>query len=340
MPHGYGYNRKRLSRGKIVLILIGAALLYAGILLGVSQVGSSLEKSEAQEPVGSLDGRFDTEKLTLQYNGRTLTYRRQELTNLLLIGVDWMEESEASARYAGQADFLLLLTLDQRSRTVSALQLDRDTITDIRVFGPFGDYTGITQTQLCLSYAYGRTKAESAQSTVWSVSRLLGGIPIDGYLVMEMGGIAALNDALGGVSVTLEEDFSALDPQMTQGASLTLRGSQAEYFVRARMSVGDGTNVGRMRRQRAFIQAAAELFAQRVNEDMNYAGTVLDALSGYLTTDLERGWLINKTYACQKYTRPDMQTLAGKHSVGADGFTEFQVDADALAAMLAAAYFE
>lgn len=339
MSNHYGYNRRRFSGGKIALMLVCAALVYAGVLVGIQLIGNRLEP-EKPETVGSLENRFDTEEHTLEYGGRTYAYKEQALTNLLLIGVDWIAQDEDAGRYAGQADFLLLLTMNRESKTVSALQLDRDTMTEIRVFGPFGDYTGIRETQLCLAYAYGETPEKSCENTAWAVSRLLGGIPIDGCLAMSISGIAALNDALGGVTVTLEEDFSGLDPLMTAGKTLTLQGKQAEYFVRGRMQVGDGTNVSRMRRQRAFIQAAADAFFQGINADMNYAGRVLDALSGCVTTDMERGWLINKMYACREYQREDIAVLAGSHSVGADGFMEFHADADALGALLTSAFFE
>ena len=81
---------------------------------------------------------------------------------------------------------------------------------------------------------------------------LLLGESIDFYVAMNMDGISELNDLAGGVTVTLEDDFSSIDPAMTKGTTLTLHGDQAETFVRSRMTVGDGTNASRMERQEAF----------------------------------------------------------------------------------------
>lgn len=341
MRQNHRHRRKRLSRTAIAAVLVCTALLYAGLLLGVQTIGNRLEQRDAVESIGSLEGRFASEALTMQYGGRTWTYRGRELTNLLLIGVDWEEsENTVSRRYAGQADFLFLITIDRENKIVSTLQLDRDTMADIRVYGPFGDYTGIQKTQICLSHAYGKSDAQNCENTVWAVSRLLGGIPIDGYITLDMSGITALNDALGGVTVTLKEDFSALDPEMTKGATLTLRGMQAEIFVRSRMDVGDGTNVSRMQRQHTFIRSAEELLVQRMNEDMNYAGTLYDTLAGHMTTNIERGWLINKAYECRDYRRPETKMLAGGHCIGTDGFMEFHADEDALNALLTEMLFE
>lgn len=341
MANYYDHRRKRLPGVWIAAILIGTALLYAGLLLGVQAIGNRLERRDAAESIGSLEGRFVSEAPTMQYGGRTWTYRERDLTNLLLIGVDWEEsENTVSGRYAGQADFLFLITIDRKDKTVSTLQLDRDTMTDIRVYGPFGDYTGIQKTQICLSHAYGKSDTQNCENTAWAVSRLLGGIPIDGYLALDMSSIAVINDALGGVTVTLEDDFSALDPEMTRGATMKLQGNQAETFVRSRMNVGSGTNASRMQRQRTFIRAAEKLLVQRMNEDMNYAGTLYDTLDGHMTANVERGWLINKAYECRAYQLPDTKTLAGSHSIGADGFMEFHADENALNALLTEMFFE
>lgn len=342
MRKNHRHRRRRLSGAAIAVALVCAALAYAGVLLGIRTVGSRLERSNAPEPVGSLDGRFASDELTLRYADRTWTYRKRELTNLLLIGVDWaeMDSPAASGRYAGQADFLLLLTFDKKNRTISTLQIDRDTMTDIRVYGPFGDYTGMRETQICLSHAYGATAAENCENTVWAASRLLGNIPVDGYLALDMSAITALNDALGGVTVTLEEDFSALDPQMVRGATIALQGKQAETFVRGRTGVGDGTNAARMKRQKAFMQKAGDLIVEGLERDSGFAGTLLDALSGHMTMNVTRGWLINKAYESSGYRRTETRTLAGTHALGADGFTEFRADTDALNDLLTASFFE
>lgn len=339
----YGsHRRKRPSKSRIIALSAGAVLLYAGVLLGVRTIGNRLEQRDAAETVGSLDGRFTSATPTMQYDGRTWTYRTHDLTNLLLIGVDWEEETEDpdAGRYAGQADCLLLISIDQRNRTVSTLQLDRDTMTDIRIYGPFGDYTGLQEEQICLSHAYGTGEKENCDNTIWAVRHFLGGLPIDGYLSLDMSSIALINDALGGVTVTLEEDFSSFDPQMAAGSTLTLQGGQAEYYVRGRMGVGDGTNESRMERQRTFIRAAEELLIQRVNEDMDYVGTLYDALDGHMTTNLDRSLLMEQCYACRDYERPDTVTPEGSHCIGADGFVEFHADEQALSALLAESFYE
>lgn len=337
----YHNDRPRLSGRRIIAICIGAVLVYTGVVFGVQAIGNKIETSGAVETVGSLDGRFTDTTLTMQYADRAWTYRKKDLTNILLMGVDWEELDESNTeRYAGQADFLLLMTIDQKNKTVSTIQLDRDTMTDVRIYGPFGNYTGTQELQICLSHAYGDSDTTNCENTVWAVSNLLQNIPIDGYIALDMSAITILNDTLGGVTVTLEDDLSSLDPAMTKGTTLTLQGKQAEYFARSRMSIGDGTNSSRMRRQREFIRSAEELLAEKINSDTSFVGTIFDALDGHMTTNVERGWLINKAYVCAEYERTDTQTLVGTHSIGEDGFMEFHVDTDALKDLVATNFFE
>lgn len=343
--HRHHRRRGRQSRPsgiRLVVLLLGIALVYGGVLLGVKVVGNRLERAGVHETVGSLEGRFTTKNLTMEYAGRTWTYRERDLTNILLIGVDWTDagQERASLRYDGQADFLLLLTIDQKNRTISTLQIDRDTMTPVKIYGAFGDYAGVRTEQICLSHAYGDSAAQNCQNTVWAVSRLLGGIPIDAYIAFNMDSIVPINDALGGVSVTLEDDFSRLDPAMTQGSTLTLQGMQAEYYVRGRMGVGEGTNLSRMERQRIFMEAVGDMVVEGMNKDLDFVGTLFDELADYMTTDVNRGWLINRAYGSRAYQRLDAKLIAGSHCTGADGFTEFWADEDALDNLLTSMYFE
>ena len=341
MRQNHRHRRKRLSGTAIAAVLVCTALLYAGVLLGIRTVGNRLEKSDVPEPVGSLDGRFASDKLTLRYANRTWVYRKRDLTNILLMGVDWAEMNSpaSSGRYAGQADFLLLVTFDKKNKIVSMLQIDRDTMTDVRVYSPFGDYTGVRETQLCLSHAYGATAEENCENTVWAVGRLLGNIPIDGYMALDMSGITALNDALGGVTVTLEEDFSALDPEMAKGATLTLRGKQAETFVRGRMDVGDGANASRMRRQRTYMTAFMKKAQELVAEDSGMANTLYKTLTPYMVTDLSGKDVSTLLETSRSYTFQGVMSPEG--TVNSEGkLVEFYVDEASLRSLVLSLYYE
>ena len=132
-----------------------------------------------------------------------------------------------------------------------------------------------------------------------------------------------LNDLAGGVTVTLEDDFSAADPAMTKGATLTLQGNQAEIFVRRRMDIGEGTNEARMVRQEEYLAQLSAQLESRVQQDQQFTAQVYDALQPYLVTDLAKGQLVNEVWAAKDDTVEPAIALEGEHKVAEDGFTEF-----------------
>ena len=155
---------------------------------------------------------------------------------------------------------------------------------EVTVLGMLGNPVGTTQMQISLAHGFGDGKEESCGYARDAVSRLLQGENIDFYLAMSLDGISVLNDLAGGVTVTLEDDFSAADPAMTKGATLTLQGDQAEIFVRRRMDIGEGTNEARMVRQEEYLAQLSAQLESRVQQDQQFTAQVYDALQPYLLT--------------------------------------------------------
>ena len=233
-----------------------------------------------------------------------------------------------------------MVVIDSAARTVSQLQIDRDTMTPITILGILGDRSGVRTAQICLSHGFGDGGQESCLLTADAVSNLLFGAPVDFYVSMNLSGIAALNDLVGGVTVTLEDDFSALDPAMKPGVTLTLKGKQAEYYVRNRKDVGASTNEARMVRQQEYLDQLALQLTDALTADANYAGTIYDGLQDYLTTDMSRGRLINECWNARDYQRLPLIQPKGEHRVGEDGFMQFIVDEDALKQIVVDLFYE
>ncbi|MFR8439079.1 MAG: LCP family protein, partial [Lachnospiraceae bacterium] len=148
-----------------------------------------------------------------------------------------------------------------------------------------------------------------------------------------------LNDLLGGVTVTLEDDFTAADPAMTKGATLTLTGEQAVTLVRRRMDVADGTNETRMTRQREFMDAAVPLIREKINESSGFITTMIDTLTPYVTTNMVRGRMINEINRAYHYEVEPVQYLSGEHSIGEDGFVEFHADEQSIVDFVLDAFY-
>jgi len=320
---------------RLVMIIGGGVLLLVLLYLG----GRWLEGTTAQPEIrGDHRQRYAYED-TVEIDG--VAYRkRQEVKTVLLMGVDRDSGAVVSGgRNGGQADFLQLVVSDAGRQRLTLLAIDRDTMTPITILGVLGNRSGVREAQICLSHGFGDGGAQSCELTVQAVSNLLLGTPIDAYAAMNMDGISVLNDALGGVTVTLVDDFSALDPAMRQGATLTLRGEQAELFVRGRRSVGIGTNEARMARQQLYIGQMMTLLDAHIHEDKSFMGALYDELKPYLVTDMSRGAMINQAWAARDYSRETI-SLAGAHAVDAQGFMEFRVDEEALKALVLELFYE
>ena len=155
----------------------------------------------------------------------------------------------------------------------------------------------------------------------------------------EIGAIAALNDLLGGVTVTLQDDFTMADPAMQAGATITLTGEQAVTLVRRRTDVADGTNEARMKRQRIFMDAAVPMIREKIDESSGFVTTMLDTLAPYLTTNMVRGRMINEINRAYHYKVEPVQYLDGDHVIGEDGFMEFHADEQSIVDFVLNAFY-
>ena len=336
MKHRHRKKRDKRGTSRQFVLLIAAlvcmlALLYVG--------GSWLEaRNKKPETRGDYQERYTYEE-TIEVDGETYR-RRKEVTAILLMGIDRASDAVVTGyRNGGQSDFLQVLAIDSANRMITRVPIDRDTMTPITVLGVLGNKSGVRTAQICLSHGFGDGKQQSCELTVDAVSNLMVGAPIDEYFAMNLDGISELNDALGGVTVTLEDDFSALDPTMTPGTTLTLHGDQAEYFVRSRRNIGVGTNEARMKRQQVYLEQIGSMLDERVREDQNFIGALYDELTPYLVTSMSRGYLINKAWTTREYERR-VAEIPGEHRIGEDGFMEFHADEDAVEQLVLELFYQ
>ena len=216
--------------------------------------------------------------------------KRQNVITYLFMGIDEYGEVHERADeddIPGQCDVLLLFVIDQGADTAAVIPIDRNTVTDVHAISDYdGRDLGAFKMQIALAHTNGNGLEESCLVVTQAVSDLLLGVKIDKYAAVNMDAIGILNHSVGGVTVTLEDDFSELDPEMTVGAAVHLSDTQAEYFVRGRMQIGDGSNTGRMRRQKQYLEAIKPLFAEKYSADKSFPLDVAHSLSPYMVTDM------------------------------------------------------
>ena len=316
---------------KFVSILVLLALL-AGLGFGIVSYQNQAE-SEQIENAGMVQNA--PERI------RSLTYQESEyplkkqIQTILLIGTDnegneeTLPEGFTAFYNYNQADFLMLLILDQNTQTVEMIQINRDTMTDVPWLDVLGNYGGTNVEQLCLAFNSGSGGADSCQNTVDAVSSLLFDAPIDAYIQIPMSQIAAINDLVGGVYVTIEEDMTVVDPAFVPGATVLLKGKQAEKFVRSRMALEDDTNLARMRRQRVYLDGFQKSAKAVINSDSEFLMHVLEQLSNYLQTNLTGDQLLDVLERMDTYKVAPIRVPEGTLETSGE-YYEFYVDETSL----------
>ncbi len=269
-----------------------------------------------------------TDEIT--YQGET--YRiRKGLTTILVMGLDKYDRQEGMMGFTNnlQSDFLILLVIDEEAKTCEALHLNRDTMTEIRSLGIGGGTAGTFIGQLALAHTYGSGGSDSCLNAVRAVSDLLCGVEIDHYMTLTMDAVATINDMVGGVTVTVLDDMTQVDPAMEKGKELTLMGDQALLYVRSRKGLEDSSNLNRMERQRQYMKGLYTNVMDQNRKDDTFLADALLAVSDSFASDCAVTQLESLAELMDSCEMLPIRSLEGKAKKGEE-FMEFHVNEDSL----------
>lgn len=202
-----------------------------------------------------LDGNLDG----IDINARLGTDRPDDVDNgsldILLLGSD--SRAGANAGYGGEdegarADTAMVVHLHEGRKKASVVSIPRDTLITRPECTDREDRPVPAQNRVMFNTAYEVGGPACAVKTVERMS----GIRMDHYIEVDFTGFKKLVDALGGVEITtnqaIKDPKSHLD--LSPGTH-TLNGEQSLGLVRTRKSVGDGSDLGRIQLQQAFMKA-------------------------------------------------------------------------------------
>lgn len=308
---------KRKSTGKLLLLAL-VLILALGLIFGGLQILEStvLSRETVTEPEKSLT----ITRAGVEY------FPRQDITVIMALGIDETGPVKASGSYRNnaEADAVVLMILDQRDKSYTLLCLNRDMMVKMPALGPGGRQAGSYFGQLALSHTYGEGLADSCENTRATISNLFNGIQIDHYVAMNMDGISILNDAVGGVTVTVEDDFSAVNSSIHMG-EMTLHGEQALHFVQTRKDVGNELNISRMGRQEQYMFGLMEAMSAKMKESDSFVVNVYDKLSDYIVTDCSINTISGIMQRCADYELKETVSPEGENVLGEKHY-EFYVD--------------
>lgn len=320
-----GHPRKiRRGDAKVVLLVILAAALVLG---GAAWLIHNWENARFQLDVTPQTTEREDSRRKVVIDGVTYI-AKENIETYLFLGIDRAGSAEPIDGYigGGQSDVQMVLVIDHDAASWQLLQLNRDSMVEVPVLGVTGVVVGTEFEQLCLAHTYGDGMKKSCINNVNTVSKLLWDQPIDGYLSLRVDAVAILNDAVGGVPVTVTSDFAAVDSSLCVGQTVTLTGEQAATFIRVRKDVDDETNIARMARQRQYLSALFDKLPKIDNE------TVLDAynqVQDYTVTNLGSQTVVDMTDYLKTYKKQDVLTIDGESRVE-DGFVAYYLDEDSL----------
>lgn len=316
----------------IAILAIVCVILLCGV--GYTILHGKNKDETRDTPASSTD---DEEKSsdTIVVDGRE--YRlNTNIQTVLFMGIDKNAKSDMGDRAGenGQSDSLNLLIVDRETKKAQILQISRDSMVDIDIYSASGEKMISEPGQIALQYAYGDGEEESCRLTAGKVSELLYGVNVDSYLSLTMEGMVKAADAIGGVTMTVPEDYTWIDPAFSKGATLTMDGEMVEKYVRSRDTEVLDSNVQRMERQSQFMGALIEKL-QNVKETSNYL-SLYQQMEPYMVTNMTAD-------AMKSLSEYDIDTntleVPGE-VILKDGHAQFIVDNEALRKIILKTFYK
>lgn len=308
--------RRKVAFSSVILILV-LVMVYSGLQI----LESTVFYQEAEETAPS--------SKTITRDGISY-FPRQDITVMMVLGIDQFGPVQDSGSYnnTGASDLVMLMIFDETNETIRVLSLNRDTMLDMPVLGIGGKRAGTAFGQLALAHTYGSGLEDSCENIRKAVSDFLYGIKIDYYVSINMDAITILNDAVGGVTVTVTEDFSAVDPSIGMG-EVTLQGQQAIHYVRSRKDVANQMNITRMERQIEYAEGFLDAVNKKLEEGTSFVVSAYDDISDYMVTDCSSNAILGMMERYAGYTLVEIVSPEGENVKG-ESYMEFYVDEEAL----------
>ncbi|KOT39391.1 transcriptional regulator [Streptomyces caelestis] len=177
--------------------------------------------------------------------------------NILVLGSD--TRSGDNGKLGGGADggsarsdTAMIVHVHEGRKKASVVSLPRDTVVDRPECTGADGVTHPAASGVMFNSAYATGGAACAVKTVESLT----GLRLDHYLEVDFTGFQKLVDELGGVEVTTGKDIDDPDSHLRlEAGTHRLDGAQALGLVRTRHGVGDGSDLGRIQLQQAFVKA-------------------------------------------------------------------------------------
>ncbi len=281
-------NKKKKSVIKKIILAIIAILL--AILVAIAGTFFYLQNQGKKDVKPVITDSVEY-KETIEYKGHTYQFN-EDIASFAFMGVDQREYvTNDESDFVGSADADIIVTINTKTGEAKLISIPRDTMVDVDVYSESGMFIKSENMQLCLAYAYGDGKTGSCENVIKSMSRVLYNVPIQKYFSLNLDGIAPLNDAMGGV--TVEPILSMPEYGIFKGQTITLKGDNAEHYVRTRNTNELNSSLDRAERQVQYVKAFVSQLVPAVMKDFGVVSQLYNTASKYSQTNIK---LSNVTY--------------------------------------------
>lgn len=307
---------------KYLVILFCAIFLVAAVFLGLA-----VWENRQADPAGQ-----ELPMNVVTYQGKEYVPNEQ-VDTYLFIGLDRFADSSVSDSHGTgvQADFLMLMAFNKETKTCEAIQINRDSMTKVNKLAVGGTSVVATyDAQVALAYNYVNDDNDKirCRNTIDAVEALLEGVQVDHYFALTMDAVGASNDVVGGVELTVLDDFTGIDDTLVKGQTVKLTAEQALRYVRTRYGMEDSSNSARMARQQQYINTWYDQVAQKLEEDESFLLELVDTMDDHVVYDSSDLKLQKFAEEYKNYEFLGVRELKGQSQVGEE-FVEFYIDKDA-----------
>lgn len=252
---------------------------WASIAMAVVLVGTSLA---AYATYRKLEGNIKHEDVAAQLGKRPP--KLNKALNVLLIGSD--QRNGANANYGRdvgeRSDTMILLHLSPGGGKAVGISFPRDSMVQLpQCKSASGHMIPAHLGMINESFNNG------GAGCTWRTIETLTGIRIDHFAKVDFSGFKRVVDALGGVEICLPKKVADKQSKLYLSAGRhVVKGEQALAYVRMRHSLGDGSDLGRIKRQQKFLGAVVKKATSNGTlTDPSKMLSFLDAATKSVTTD-------------------------------------------------------
>lgn len=247
-PKRRGRARRTSTVGRVVLISTLALALVTG--LGIVYFYRHLSGNlTVLEIAGQLENRPDKE----QVEGP------QEPLNILVMGSDDRDQAgnniDNLTGTGERSDTTILMHLSADRERAYGVSIPRDSIVD----RPACRTDNGSRTDPATDVMWNEAFNLAGPTCTVQQFETLTGVFVDHVVVVDFAGFEDMVDAIDGVPVCIPEDI--VDPAHginIPAGTREIEGREALNYVRARYTLGDGSDISRIKRQQAFIAAMAK----------------------------------------------------------------------------------